>query len=134
MMNGLLLKTNDRIVFLGDSITEQHLYTNYVETYLATRYPDLNLSFFNAGWGGDTAPGGLDRLDRDVLALKPSVVTLCYGMNDGGYTPPTDEIRNRFVNGMRQLVARLKAANVRFGQSMGARPNGGCQFRSSIHL
>jgi len=113
LTNDFVLKKNDRVVFLGDSITEQQLYTNYVETYLATRFPELNLTFFNAGWGGDTAPGGVERLDRDVLALKPTVVTLCYGMNDGGYTPPTDEIRNRFVNGMRELVARLKAAHVR---------------------
>ncbi len=112
-MNEFVLKKNDRIVFFGDSITEQHLYTNYVETYLATRYPELDLTFFNAGWGGDTAPGGLARLERDVMAMKPTVVTLCYGMNDGAYMPPSDDIRNRYVTGMRALVARLKEANVR---------------------
>lgn len=109
----LILKPNDRIVFLGDSITEQQLYTNQVETYLATRFPELRLTFLNAGWGGDTAPGGVQRLDRDVLALKPTVVTICYGMNDGRYTPPTDEIRTTFVTGMKELVSRLKAAGVR---------------------
>ena len=109
----LLLRKNDRIVFLGDSITEQQLYTNYVESYLASRYPELQLTFFNAGWGGDTAPGGVSRLDRDVLSLRPTLVTICYGMNDGRYTPPTDEIRDTFVAGMRQLVARLKSAGVR---------------------
>ena len=108
-----VLKPNDRIVFYGDSITEQHLYTNYVESYLATRYPELKLSFFNAGWGGDTAPGGAKRLQRDVLNLKPTVVTICYGMNDGGYTPPREDIRANFVAGMRELVSRLKAAGVR---------------------
>ena len=109
----LILKPNDRIVFLGDSITEQQLYTNQVETYLATRFPELRLTFFNAGWGGDTAPGGALRLERDVLALRPTLVTICYGMNDGRYTPPTEEIRTTFVAGMRELVSRLKAAGVR---------------------
>ena len=108
-----LLQRNDRIVFLGDSITEQQLYTNYVESYLASRFPQLRLSFFNAGWGGDSAPGGAARLQRDVLALKPTVVTLCYGMNDGRYSAPTDEIRTTYVNGMRALVAALKAAGAR---------------------
>ena len=108
-----VLKPNDRIVFFGDSITEQHLYTNCVETYLSTRFPELKLSFFNAGWGGDTAPGGAKRLQRDVLNLKPTVVTICYGMNDGGYTQPRDDIRMTFVGGMRELVSRLKAAGVR---------------------
>ena len=113
MSHSFVLRKGDRIVFLGDSITEQQLYTNYVEAYLASRYPELKLTFFNAGWGGDTAPGGCARLDRDVLALKPDVVTICYGMNDGGYCPMKPEIRDAFVGGMRQLVSRLKAADVR---------------------
>jgi lysophospholipase L1-like esterase len=113
MSNNFVLRKGDRIVFLGDSITEQQLYTNYVEAYLASRYPELKLTFFNAGWGGDTAPGGCARLERDVLALKPDVVTICYGMNDGGYCPMKPEIRDAFVGGMRQLVSRLKAADVR---------------------
>jgi lysophospholipase L1-like esterase len=111
--SALVLRKNDRIVFLGDSITEQQLYTNYVESYLATRFNKLKLTFFNAGWGGDTAPGGVQRLDRDVLALKPTVVTICYGMNDGRYTPPTDEIRTTYVAGMQELIRRLKAAGIR---------------------
>jgi lysophospholipase L1-like esterase len=109
----LVLKPNDRIVFLGDSITEQKLYTTYVEEYLAARYPELSLTFFNAGWGGDTAPGGLKRLDRDVLALCPTLVCICYGMNDGRYTEPTDEILSTFLGGMKALVARLKEAGAR---------------------
>jgi hypothetical protein len=42
-------KSGDRVVFLGDSITEQNLYTRYVEQYLLCRYPGLKLAFFNAG-------------------------------------------------------------------------------------
>jgi lysophospholipase L1-like esterase len=111
--NSFLLRRNDRIVFLGDSITEQQLYTNYVESYLASRFPELDLTFFNAGWGGDTAPGGAARLARDVLPLRPTVVTICYGMNDGRYTAPTDEIRDTFAQGMRTLVARLRETGCR---------------------
>lgn len=102
--------SGDRIVFLGDSITEQRLYTNYVESYLASRFPKLGLSFWNAGWGGDTAPGGVKRLARDVLSLKPTLVTVCYGMNDGRYTTPKPEIAADYEAGMRELLAQLKAA------------------------
>jgi lysophospholipase L1-like esterase len=105
--------SGDRIVFLGDSITQQQLYTNYVESYLASRYPGLGLSFWNAGWGGDTAPGGVKRLARDVLALKPTLVTVCYGMNDGRYSLPKPEIAADYENGMRELLARLRAAGCR---------------------
>ncbi|MFA6549429.1 MAG: SGNH/GDSL hydrolase family protein [Candidatus Margulisiibacteriota bacterium] len=111
--SGMVLKKNDRIVFFGDSITEQHLYTNYVETYLATRFPGLNLSFLNAGWGGNSAPEGAARLDRDVLALKPNVVTICFGMNDGYYCEMRDEILKFFSDAMNEIVKRLKAAKVR---------------------
>src|SRR5580698_1817993 len=45
----------DRVVFLGDSITQQKLYTTYIEAYALTRYPQWKLSFRNTGWGGDTS-------------------------------------------------------------------------------
>ena len=50
-----LIHDGDRVVFLGDSITEQKLYTTYVEAYALTRYPKWSLTFRNTGWGGDTA-------------------------------------------------------------------------------
>src|SRR3954468_2093976 len=45
----------DRVVFLGDSITEQRLYTTYIEAYALTRHPNWHLVFRNVGWGGDTS-------------------------------------------------------------------------------
>ncbi len=74
-------------VFLGDSITEQKLYTTLIETYTLTRFPALKITFRNAGWGGDTAwlqqRHDFDAgLQRDVLSLKPKSVTIDFGMND----------------------------------------------------
>ena len=60
-------KPNDRIVFLGDSITEQYQYSSYMELYLTTRMPKGNFVFINAGIGGDTAQGGAGRFQNDVL-------------------------------------------------------------------
>lgn len=113
MTNPFVLRAKDRVVFLGDSITEQRLYTDYVETYLAARYPELELTFSNAGLSGDTAAGGCRRLDSDVLALRPDVVTICYGMNDGGFRPMRPDLRATFATAMRELVTRLKAAGAR---------------------
>src|SRR5499427_5766178 len=50
-----LIRDGDRVVFLGDSITEQRLYTTYIEAYALTRHPTWKLSFRNVGWGGDTS-------------------------------------------------------------------------------
>ena len=36
------LRGGDRVVFLGDSITEQKLYTTYIEAYAVTRFPKVN--------------------------------------------------------------------------------------------
>jgi len=109
----VLISSGDRVVFLGDSITEQMIYNRYVINYFTLRYPGMKLSFRNAGWGGDTAVGGLSRLKRDVLSLKPTVVTICYGMNDGGYKKLSEGAMKNYQTGMSGLVSELKKAGVK---------------------
>jgi lysophospholipase L1-like esterase len=108
------LKDGDRVVFYGDSITDQRLYTTFVETYAVTRFPKLNLSFVHSGWGGDRVTGGgggpVDvRLARDVEAYKPTVVTIMLGMNDASYTQFRDPIFKTYADGYRHIVDKLKA-------------------------
>ncbi|MHB1424731.1 MAG: SGNH/GDSL hydrolase family protein [Gemmataceae bacterium] len=78
-------RKGDRIVFLGDSITEQYEYSSDIELYLTTRFPNGGMTFLNAGIGGDTAWGGANRFAGHVLAEKPTALTIDFGMNDGGY-------------------------------------------------
>jgi hypothetical protein len=52
-------------------------------------------------------------LENDVLTFRPSVVTTCYGMNDGNYTPPTQGIADAYRKAMTSTVQRLKAGGVR---------------------
>ena len=106
------IEPNDRIVFFGDSITGRNHYTSYIETWLITRYPEYNLTFFNVGWGGDDAGGGLERLDRDVLFSRPTKVILSFGMNDGRYTSLTKQIKLRYRQKMTELIERLMQANI----------------------
>jgi lysophospholipase L1-like esterase len=108
------IKDGDRIVFYGDSITDQRLYTTFVETYIVTRFPSLNVSFVHSGWGGDRVTGGgggpIDRrLERDVFAYKPSVVTVMLGMNDARYQPFKQEIFDVYAKGYEHLVESLKS-------------------------
>jgi len=108
------IKDGDRIVFYGDSITDQRLYTTFVETYIVTRYPSLSVSFVHSGWGGDRVTGGgggpIDRrLERDVFAYKPSVVTVMLGMNDAGYRAFKPEIFDVYARGYQHLVESLKS-------------------------
>ncbi len=107
-----LLKQGDRMVFLGDSITEQRIHTRYVMNYFALRYPDKKITFRNAGWTGDTATGALNRLDRDVLSLKPNMVSICFGMNDGCCGAFQKESYTRYIDSMTSLIHTLKEAGV----------------------
>src|SRR3989440_5878279 len=78
-------KDGDVVVMIGDSITEQHLYSNYVELWTVTRFPAWKLTFRNVGIGGDRSVGGNGRFQRDVAAYQPTAMTVDFGMNDGGY-------------------------------------------------
>lgn len=99
------------MVILGDSITVAHTWTRNVETYFRLRHPELQLVFINAGIGGHTAQDGLNRLQRDVLAHKPSVVLVNFGMNDAGYPAGTDG--GAFERNMEEIHRRLDTAGVR---------------------
>ena len=75
-------KDGDRVVFFGDSITHGGFYGEYVNLFYATRYPERNIWFSNSGWSGATAQQGLWSIADDIVAKKPTVVTVMFGMND----------------------------------------------------
>lgn len=109
------LHDGDTIVFYGDSITEQRYYSQAVEDYVITRFPHMNVHFFNAGNGGDRVTGGSagpidQRLARDVFPLKPTVVTIMLGMNDGGYGLLTPRIENEYRQGYEHILDSLQKA------------------------
>ena len=109
------LKDGDTVVFYGDSITEQRLYTTYVEQYVVTRFPARRIRFVHSGVGGDRVSGGwagdLDtRLRRDVVAHRPTVVTVMLGMNDGRYQAFDPAVEDEYERGYRRLVSSLKKA------------------------
>lgn len=83
----LMLKTGDRLAVIGDSITEQKMYSRIIENYLTACVPDLKVTVRQYGWSGEKTDGFLRRMDRDCLTFKPTIATICYGMNDARYRP-----------------------------------------------
>jgi alkaline phosphatase/alkaline phosphatase D len=77
-----VFRDQDKVCWVGDSITASGLYHSYIYLYYSTRFPSLHLSFVNCGISGDNASGMLGRLDKDVYANHPTTVTLSAGMND----------------------------------------------------
>jgi lysophospholipase L1-like esterase len=106
-------KDGDTVVMIGDSITEQHLYSNYVEMWTVSRFPAWNLTFRNVGIGGDTSPGGNGRFKRDVLIHKPTAMTVDFGMNDGRYTAFSEQIFKPYMDGLQGMADQAKAAEIR---------------------
>jgi predicted GH43/DUF377 family glycosyl hydrolase len=112
-VQGFYLKNNDTVVFYGDSITEQNQYNQYVELYTVTRFPLMRVHFYGAGVGGDRVTGGGggpidERLARDVFPLKPTVVTVMLGMNDGSYQATTDEIQTTYTKGYEHILGSIR--------------------------
>lgn len=108
------LKDGDTVVFLGDSITAARTYGRIVEQYTLLRFPGRRVHFHNAGWGGDTAAGGLARMDRDVLPFNPTVLIVAYGVNDIGWGTKADDAHKRaYLDGIRGIVEKAGARGCR---------------------
>lgn len=107
-LSAVELKDGDSLVFLGDSITHQRLYTQYVEDYFYTRFPKQRLTLHNAGVGGAQAWDALQRFDADVAAYKPKYVTILLGMNDGHYTPFDQKTFDTYRADMTTLLEKIR--------------------------
>src|SRR5688572_22760059 len=106
------LEPGARVAVIGDSITEQKLYSKYIEAYLVACSGVPDVKVFQFGWGGETASGFAARLTNDLAPFKPTVATTCYGMNDGQYRPYVDSIGNNYEANMRKVVQGLQQAGV----------------------
>ena len=102
------LKDGDIWVMAGDSITAQHLHSNYFEAFCYARYPKLTFAFRNSGVGGHTIPTTLARFDYDIAAWKPTVVSVELGMNDQGGTNT-----EQFIKNMGTMTTRIRDAKAR---------------------
>lgn len=112
------VKKGDRIVFLGDSITQggggPKGYVTLVKNALSTKHADYGLDFVNAGISGHKVPNLQARLDKDVISKKPTVVFIYIGINDvwhsvkGNGTP-----KDKYEAGLKDLIARINAAGAR---------------------
>ena len=78
-----------RVVCFGDSVTGVYYHTGGRRAYpellpiaLKRLYPNAQVEVFNAGISGNSTVDALKRLDSDVLAHKPRLVMVMFGLND----------------------------------------------------
>lgn len=110
---GFELAPGEQVLFLGDSITHQCFYTQYLEDFFYTRYPEKKLRFHNAGVSGDRAADALIRFEKDVEPFRPAVVTVLLGMNDGAYEDFNEATFSTYATDMKKILERIAAIGAR---------------------
>ncbi len=111
----ITLKKGDKIIFFGDSLTalaikdgkvpEGKGYVPLVREALKEKGVEVDA----VATGGHRVPNLLDRVDRDVLGKKPTIVVIQIGVNDAGsgVTP------EKFKAQLEELIDRLQKGGAR---------------------
>jgi lysophospholipase L1-like esterase len=118
----MLFEAKQKIVFIGDSITDADRqttaqpygngYVSMIRNFLVARYPERALVIVNKGVGGNTIRDLDKRWEQDVIAERPTWLSVCIGINDvwrhfdgnSKEAVPLDE----FVSTLRRLLKRAQ--------------------------
>ncbi|GAB5405424.1 MAG: hypothetical protein Aurels2KO_36550 [Aureliella sp.] len=112
-----------RLVFLGDSNTYAGRFAAIADAKYQKLMQGRAIQFVNLGVSSETAAGTSEpdhpfkrpcvheRIDKVLRMLKPTVVVMCYGMNDGIYQPPSQKIFAAYKDGMLRLAKKIKATH-----------------------
>ncbi len=123
-MNKEYFQKNQKIVFIGDSVTKQGHFIKTIETFLQKEKPELGLRLVNVGLNSETVSGLsepihdpprpflFDRLDAILEKEKPDVVFFCYGINDGIYHPYTDANFQKYKNGVQLFLEKMEKSGI----------------------
>ncbi len=107
-----VLRPGERIVALGDSITQAGGYLRMIHAVFVARYPQLRPGrILNAGVGGNQSRDMLARFDRDVLARDPQRVMINVGVNDVWHNlalPDDAPVLDRYRADVREMVRRVR--------------------------
>ncbi|MEP7359715.1 MAG: SGNH/GDSL hydrolase family protein [Anaerolineales bacterium] len=88
----MLLESGQKIVFIGDSITDCDRrgaaapygdgYVSMVRNFLIARYPEYHLTIVNRGISGNTVRDLAARWEQDVIKQQPDWLSVMIGIND----------------------------------------------------
>lgn len=112
------------IAFLGDSVTQgcfecyvddnggietvydyPSAYSTRVRELLNLLYPKVQINIINSGISGDSAAGGLSRIERDILPFSPDLVVVSFGLNDS--TRGLGQL-DAYLDNIRSIIEKLK--------------------------
>lgn len=112
------LKKGDRIIFLGDSITQggggANGYITLIKKALDEKHKDLGIETINAGISGNKVPNLQKRVDKDVVARKPTVVFIYIGINDVWHGERNDGTpKDKFEAGLKEVIGKVSDAGAK---------------------
>lgn len=116
------LKSGDRIIFFGDSLTylagkEEPKdrvtkgYVRIVRDALEATHKDKKLDIDWVATGGHTVPDLLKRVEKDVIARKPTIVVIQIGCNDARRISA-----ETFKSSLEELIDRLQKEKIQVVQ------------------
>ena len=112
------LKKNERIVFLGDSITQGGArpggYVDLFKKKLAAEHAGLGATIIGAGISGNKVPDLQRRLERDVLSKDPTLVFIYIGINDVWHWNRNKGTKKEvFEAGLKDIIGKIQAKKAR---------------------
>ncbi len=108
----VLVKSGEKIVFLGDSITHQGGGAEGWCTLVVSGLKTIGIEVeqVNAGKGGNTSRDMAARVENDVISKKPAWMTLLCGTNDNpNHGLPLDESKKN----IKGIVEKAQAAGIK---------------------
>jgi len=116
----LSLKKGEKIIFLGDSITQAGVrptgYVTLIKKELAEKHKDLGIEVIGAGISGNKVPDLQKRLEKDVLSKKPTLVVIYIGINDvwhGEKDPARGTPQEKFEAGLKDIIGKIQEGGAR---------------------
>ena len=120
------IENGESLLFIGDSITDCGRtrpvgnrtglgdgYVSFVDSLLASSYPELNIRVFNTGISGNRIIDLNTRWQADVLDLAPDWLTVMIGINDvwrkfDNHLDPNQVTIDKFKNIYRKLLEQTR--------------------------
>jgi len=117
-MNRFPLKSGEKIVFIGDSITDcgrrkefpplGNGYVHIAYNLTVAKYPERNILWINKGVSGDTVQGLAERWSKDVIDEKPDWLSIYIGINNATKDKLLNRTLESFEESYREILDRAR--------------------------
>ncbi len=106
-----IFQPGDRILFVGDQVTQTFTYPRALAAAILSLRPDDKLRFINGGYDEATTVSALSWIDDLLQISKPEVVFIALGLNDLLTQPTSDPaiFQTHFIKSLGELVQRVKS-------------------------